>query len=79
MIFRVLLYAFLFYLLYKIVFELVIPVHKTSQQLKKDFREMQERMSGQMNTEESSEAPSPKKTSSSKVNSDDYIEFEEIK
>lgn len=79
MIFRILLYAFLIYLLYKIVFDFIIPVYKTSQHLKKGFRQAHERMSEQMNTTKQYSASPSKKTNAPKRNTDDYIEFEEIK
>lgn len=79
MIFRILLYAFLIYLLYKIVFDFIIPVYKTSQHLKKGFRQAHERMSEQMNTTKQYPASPSKKTNAPKGSADDYIEFEEIK
>ncbi|HWC53208.1 MAG TPA: hypothetical protein VG676_06465 [Chitinophagaceae bacterium] len=79
MIFQVLLYAFLIYLLYKIVFAFIIPVYKTSQQLKKGFQDVQQRMSGQMNTAKQYSSSSSQKASVPKGNADDYIDFEEIK
>jgi hypothetical protein len=79
MIFRILLYAFLLYLLYKIVFEFIIPNYKTSQHLKKGFKEAHQRMSEQMNTGRQYSSTFSPKTASPKASTDDYIEFEEIK
>ncbi|HVT84034.1 MAG TPA: hypothetical protein VHD35_02475 [Chitinophagaceae bacterium] len=79
MIFQILLYAFLIYLLYKIVFDFIIPVYKTSQQLKKGFREAHQRMSEQMNTAKQYSSATSKGRATPKANSDDYIDFEEIK
>ncbi|OQY92537.1 MAG: hypothetical protein B6D37_14695 [Sphingobacteriales bacterium UTBCD1] len=79
MILRLVLYAFLFYLLYKIVFELIIPVHKTSQQMKKGFQDMNRRMSEQMNKTEQNYAKTPRESAAPKADADDYLEFEEIK
>lgn len=79
MIFRVLLYALLIYLLYKIVFDFIIPVYKTSQRLKKGFKQAHERMSDQMNGAKQYSTTSTQKAATPKRNSDDYIEFEEIK
>jgi Sec-independent protein translocase protein TatA len=79
MIFRILLYAFLAYVLYKIIFELVIPVYKATRQFKKGFREMHNRMGDYMkdqqeqSSSENNTKPSPQKSA------DDYIDFEEIK
>ena len=87
MIFRILLYAFLLYVLYKIIFDLVIPVYRTTRQFKKGFREMsarmnrsdgQNQMNEQMKKQERS-ASQPKTKSSSQAPAEDYIDFEEIK
>jgi heme exporter protein D len=40
--FKIILYGFLLYLLYKFIFELVIPVSKATSQVKDKLREMQE-------------------------------------
>jgi len=78
MIFRILLYAFLLYVLYKIIFDLVIPVYKTTRQFKKGFQEMQNRMNEQMKNQQQAD-PQTKTKQSSKAPSGDYIDFEEIK
>jgi len=74
MLFRVLLYGLLLYLSYKLVFELIIPVYKTSKKIKKGFREMQE----QMNQQQHSSTTSPPKPPPQKK-AGDYIDFEEMK
>ena len=78
MIFRILLYAFLLYVLYKVIFEFIIPVYKTTRQVKKGFREMQDRMQDQMHRQQQQQSSSPK-PESSKGHAGDYIEFEELK
>ncbi|HYM92584.1 MAG TPA: hypothetical protein VET23_00460 [Chitinophagaceae bacterium] len=81
MIFRILLYAFLIYLLYKIIFEFLIPVYKTTKQVRKGFHEMHSRMNeyvknqqqnntAQNNSGQNTHSPKPPH---------DYIDFEEIK
>lgn len=79
MFFRILLYLFLAYLLYKIVFGFIIPVYKTTRQVKKGLREMQQRMSEQMNAQENYSTQSAPQPSSQKEKKEDYIDFEEIK
>jgi hypothetical protein len=78
MIFRFLFYIFLFYLAYKLLFELVIPLFRTTRKIKKGIREMQERMNQQAGTPPTGSTrrtePAPDKTRSA-----DYIDFEEIK
>ena len=44
MILRFLFYAFLIYLAYKLLFELVIPLYRTTKKIKRGIREMQEKM-----------------------------------
>ena len=87
MIFRILLYAFLVYVLYKIIFDIVIPIYKATRQVKKGFREMSarmnrsdghNRMNDYINKQQEATPPNNSKTSSNKSASD-YIEFEEIK
>jgi hypothetical protein len=81
MILRVLLYAFLIYLLYKLVFDLIIPVYTTTKKIKKGFREMHSRMQEEMNKQpepSQPQPPGPTKSASPKKASD-YIDFEEIK
>ena len=82
---RFLLYAFLIYLLYRLIFHFIIPVYKTTKQVKKQFRDMQSRMEEQMN-QQTSFTSSPEgrqaddlKKSTSKDRSRDYIDFEEMK
>jgi len=76
---RYLLYAILIWFLYNLVFRLIIPVYKTTRQVKKKFREMrgqmQDNQSGQQDFKQ--QAAPPK--SSSTPGSSDYIDFEEIK
>jgi hypothetical protein len=76
--FRILFYAFLFYMLYKLVFDFILPVYRTTRQVKKGFREMNERMRQQTGefhqSNHSSQSPKVEKTQPG-----DYIDFEEVK
>ena len=74
--FNVILYALLAWFLYNLVFRFIIPIYKTTKQVKQKFREMQE----QMNPRQDFTAESPKNESSAKrVRKEDYIDFEEVK
>jgi hypothetical protein len=79
-VFKILLYAFLIYIGYRFIFGLVIPVYRTTRQVKKQFREMNNRMNEYMKQQEQpfnpDERPEPQKPTERKG---DYIEFEEIK
>ena len=84
MYFRFLLLAFLLYLLYRLVFHFIIPIYKTTRQVKSQFKDMQHRMQEEMNKSSFSKASEDKqaglsKNSTSKEQRDDYIDFEEVK
>ena len=76
MIFRILFYAFLVYLLYKLIFDFIIPVYKTTRQVKKGFREVHDRMQEHMQQQQQSPRS---KSETPKTQPGDYIEFEELK
>ncbi len=81
---RFILYAFLIYLLYRLIFNFIIPVFKTTKQVKKQFREMHSRMEEQMNQSSFTKAADDKqadeiKKTSSKEQGGDYIDYEEVK
>jgi hypothetical protein len=78
MVFRYLLYAFLLYLLYRLVFHFIIPVYKTTRQVKKQFRDMHGRMEDYMN-QQAQQQPSTPKQETGKGKAGDYIDFEEVK
>ncbi len=78
--FRVLLYIFLIYLAYQFIFRFIIPVYKTTQQVKKGFREMHDRMNDVANgQQQSSSQQTQSSNNSSKEPVGEYIDFEEIK
>lgn len=79
MIFKILFYGFLLYLLYRLVFHFIIPVYRTTKQVKKSFREMQEQMNRQngSQTTDNYQQSSTKKSSAGQQG--EYIDFEEIK
>ncbi|TCJ17043.1 hypothetical protein EPD60_06955 [Flaviaesturariibacter flavus] len=80
----VLFYIFLAYLLFRFVFGFLVPIIRTTRQVKRGFREMNERMGsfGGQHPEDlhSAQAPGQRSQVNSKAPSkDDYIDFEEIK
>jgi hypothetical protein len=80
-IFRIAIELFSLYLLYKLIFDVVIPIAKGSSQIKEQLREMQKK--NQQSKSQSQENQSFKGNSNlgSKKSSsnEDYIDFEEIK
>lgn len=81
MILRFLFYAFLIYLAYKLVFDFIIPVYRTTRKIKKGFREMQEQMNAGMQGQQPGQPVNGKTTSktSTPAAQGDYIDFEEVK
>ena len=76
---RYLFYAFLIYLAYRLVFHFIIPIYKTTRQVKKQFHEMHSRMEDHVNQRQANQqTPSPN-TESKKEQVGDYIDFEELK
>ena len=77
-IFRLAAELFLVYILYKLIFEFIIPVYQSTQKIRKQFGEMHTKMqqdinaANSRNTTAQQEAPKVKREG-------DYIEFEEIK
>jgi hypothetical protein len=77
MILSFLFYAFLLYVLYKLVVNFVLPVYRTTKQVKKSFREMHQKMQEQQSAayaQQQKPAPPRKQETLG-----DYIDFEEVK
>jgi len=68
---------FLFYLLYKFIFDFIIPIYESSKKIKKQFGEMQEKMHNDMKNYPNPQRPTQPEPASKKE--DDYIDFEEVK
>ena len=65
-------------MLYQFIFNLVIPVYKTTRKIKKGFREMHGRMQEQQTEQAGTQQASPSKPEP-KAKAGDYIDFEEIR
>jgi len=76
---RYLFFAFLIYLAYRLVFHFIIPIYKTTRQVKKQFREMHSRMQDNMSQESPHQQPATPGTENKKQQAGDYIDFEELK
>lgn len=78
-IFKLLFQLFLLYMLYKLVFDFIIPVYRASKKMQRDVNQMQEKMREQQRQhpvkEEKAVTNSPRNSGQNK----DYIEFEEVK
>jgi hypothetical protein len=84
---KLLIYGFLIYLLYKLIFNVVLPVRKGVKTVRQNMEEMQRKIaesqgqntnfSGFTNQNAPKEAPKVPKDSAKK--DADYIDFEEVK
>lgn len=68
---------FLLYLLYKFIFDFIIPVYQSSKKIKKQFGEMQEKMQNDLRNYKNQQAQPRQETTPTKEG--DYIDFEEVK
>ena len=77
-IFRLAAELFLIYLLYKFIFDFIIPIYESSKRIKKQFGEMQEKMDNDIKNYQSH--PNSTQQAQPTVKKEgDYIDFEEIK
>ena len=77
---RYLFYAFLIYLAYRLVFHVIIPIYKTTKQVKKQFREMHDLMEDHITQQQqANQATSVPEPEMKKQQAGDYIDFEEVK
>jgi len=79
MVFWVLLDIFLIYLAYQFIFNFLVPVFRTTQQVKKGFREMHQHMNDQQNKNPYSPPPTQSSEGPAENDTGEYIDFEEIK
>lgn len=68
-------YIFLFYLLYKFLTGVALPVYKTTKQMKSHMRTMQEKMQEQERRQEEYQKAETKHSDPG----GDYIDYEEVK
>ena len=80
--FRLAFELFALYILYKLIFDFILPVAKTTKQVKKQFNDMSQQMQKKMNQQQDAQQQtnySSNKSTAPKSNSDDYIDFEDVK
>lgn len=72
---------FAIYLLYKLIFEFIIPIYNATKKVKRQFGEMQSGMDAQLNKfkQQQQQQANAKSTQESPVKKEDYIDYEEIK
>ena len=73
---KLIVWGIVIYLIYKFVFELLVPVTKATSQMKDKIQEMQEQ---QQKMKQQQEQQNSQKKDKSPVDKGDYIDYEEIK
>ena len=78
---RIFFMAIAFYLAYRLVFDLIMPVYKTTKHVKRQFRDMQDHMQQSQQPFNGYQQPrqEPPHTKPQSTHSSDYIDFEEVK
>lgn len=64
-----------FYLLYKLIFDFILPVSRASSQIKNRMNEMHQQQQNNYNSSKPNASSQP----NSKSHADEYIDYEEIK
>jgi hypothetical protein len=78
MIIKYLLLGFLFYLIYKFVFNIVLPIYRTTKKVKQQFSEMQQKVNETFGTHSPNNNATPQKETYPQKKSKEYIDFEEV-
>lgn len=76
-IIRVIVELLVLYFFYKLIFDFVIPVYKTSKQVKQKVDEMQSQMKEHIKQQQNKFTPSQEPIT--KPRKEDYIEYEDVK
>jgi Sec-independent protein translocase protein TatA len=77
---KIIFYTFIFWLLYKLIFDFIVPVYQSTKQVRRQMGDIQDRMRQQYQEQQQAqqEAQRPQ-TSAKKADKKDYLDFEEIK
>ena len=76
MLVEILVWGFVFYLVYKFLFEFLMPIGKVARDMKQKVNKMKEQQTQQESFHQNQSSGA---TSKPKVDDKDYIDFEEIK
>lgn len=78
---KIIVYTFLFWLLYKLIFDFIIPVYQSTKQVRRQMGDIQEHMRRQFEQQQqqSAEPQRQQTTAAKKADKSDYLDFEEIK
>jgi hypothetical protein len=75
---RYIFYAIGLYMLYRLIFDIILPVRKTTKAMRSQFREAQERMNQAYQQHQQQAQPQPQ-PAAKQQQIGDYIDFEEVK
>jgi sortase (surface protein transpeptidase) len=75
---RVFFELFVLYMVYKLIFDFIIPIYNSTKQVKQKVNEMQRNMKEQVN-QQHNQFSTAAKEAPAKEKKDDYIDFEELK
>lgn len=79
-IFKLAFELFIIYMVYKVVFDFIVPVYRTTRQMKQKMSDMHQKMQEQERTQQQFNATAAKKTTVTPPKyADDYIDYEEVK
>jgi hypothetical protein len=78
-IMRFIFYIVLFYLLYKLVFDFILPVTKATSQIKKNIRNAQAQQQQFYEQQQNQQSTPPQQEQKSPAADTEYIDFEEVK
>ena len=78
---RYVFYALVAFLLYKLVFDFIIPIFRTTRKLRSDFKQAKQQMEDQYNRQQGHPSPDADKVKTSGASSKigEYIDFEEVR
>ena len=78
---RYIFYALVAFLLYKLIFDFIIPIFITSKKMREQFNRAKQQMEDQYKQQNGENAPHDKKVNSNDATSKigEYIDFEEIR
>jgi predicted tellurium resistance membrane protein TerC len=76
--FRIIFLFVAFWLLYKLVFDLIVPIYRSTKVMRSKFREMHEQMQNEMKEQRSQDNFSTAQKVKPEGSKGDYIEFEEV-
>jgi hypothetical protein len=80
---KIIFYAFIFWLLYKLIFDFIVPVYQSTKQVRRQMGDIQDAMRQQYEQQQQAQqqhtqAQRPP-ASAKKADKSDYLDFEEIK